>query len=338
MNKAAYLEARYVWRDADVEVTSPAGPRTSVAEVLDELGFRYAPGQPHVPRAAVAAVLEGLGFRHLPGLHDQSTHGRPGAAAFVKKLAKAVTLQDALDAAPAALRRAPGGHHGDYEGEGWERAPVGVGAVRALSEYEGVEYIDINEYLRHGPREVRPKNPADPYDPAMFDEEFNESNAARVAEIDKTMAASPLAEDVVVERIVRFGASVFGDEAYYGELNLKNTDDFDEQDALYDRWVAGERPSLEGMSWTERGYSSTTADPKVAEDFGGRWRSANSPGEGEPIIFRMLVPKGTGAVQLAEMGHAAELLLEHDLTMTVVADHGVDTDGYRRLDIEVSKP
>lgn len=271
--------------------------------------------------------------RHLPGKHDQSSHGRLGATRrFAKRLAKAAKLNAALDSAPVALKRAPGGHHGDYDGEDWKRAPVGVGSVRALSEYEGPAYQETNTLLRGGYR--------DPVtgEPATGDEDFLAGTPERIVEIDKTMSASRLPEDVEAHRIVRFGASVFGRDAYYGDMNVYLTDDFDAQDRMFERWGSGERADLTGMSWRERGYSSTTVDPKVAEDFGGRWREFNSAYEGEPIIFRMLIPKGTGAVELAEMGHAAELLLEHDLDMTVVADHGVDADGYRRLDIEVSKP
>ena len=47
------------------------------------------------------------------------------------------------------------------------------------------------------------------------------------------------------------------------------------------------------------------------------------------------VPAGTGAVQMSEIDHEAELMLERGLRYRVVADHGVDDGGVRRLDVEV---
>lgn len=44
MNKAEYLEARYVWRDGDIEI----------AEDLGDVGPRYSPEQPRVPAGAAA--------------------------------------------------------------------------------------------------------------------------------------------------------------------------------------------------------------------------------------------------------------------------------------------
>ncbi|MER7002216.1 ADP-ribosyltransferase [Dactylosporangium sp. NPDC000555] len=234
-----------------------------------------------------------------------------GLGDLLHRLASAVTKQDALDAAPAKLKRAPRGHSGDYTGEGLS-GPHGMGSVRALSEYEGVEYVETNSDLRA----------RDLSDPAV---------AHRVAEIDKTMSVSRLSSDIRVDRIIQKGAAVFGTDVWHPKE--MSDPDFDVQDAAYERWVAGERPNLTGVRWTERGYSSTTADPKVAESFGGRWRQTNSTTDGEPVIMTIFVPKGTGAVQLAEMGHAAEILLQRDLDMEVIADHGVDPDGYRRIDV-----
>jgi hypothetical protein len=228
--------------------------------------------------------------------------------------------QDALDATPAKLKRAPGGHTGNYDGEALS-GPPGMGSVRALSEYEGVHYAGINGYLRDRKRHELDNDP-------LYADDIE-----RIAEIDKTMAVSRLKDDVRVDRIVQEGKLVFGEQAWWNAD--MNSDDFDVQDAGFERWEAGERPDLTGLRWVERGYSSTTADPKVAEEFGGRWRQSNSPMDGEPVIMRILVPKGTGGVQLAEMGHAAEILLQRDLTFEVVADHGVDADGFRRIDVRV---
>lgn len=249
------------------------------------------------------------------------------------------TGQAALDAAPATLTPAPRGHFGDYEGEQLD-GPPGMGSVRALSEYEGVEYVEVNSHLRSGPM-------AD--SPAMagrVDERVraqDEENAARIAEIDKTMDVSRLTEDVQVERVIQHGASVFGSAYRNADMN---SDDFDRQDAGYERWQGGERPDLTGLKFRDKGYTSTTADPVVAEKFGERWArfAKENPGrvDGEPVIMKIQVPKGTGAVQLSPMWSgkrddpgAAELLLERGLTYEVTADHGVGDDGFRRLDVAV---
>lgn len=261
---------------------------------------------------------------------------KAGVDKFGEQLGDALVGQKALDAVPAKLKRAPEGHSGNYAGEQLS-GPPGMGSVRALSEYEGVEYSRINGVLR-GQFEYKAMpwdTPEQIADRTANLERIRAEIGLKVDEIDKTMAVSKLAEDVRVDRVIRYGAQVFGDEAWYGDMNLKAVEDFDEQDRLYERWTAGERPDLTGLRWSDGGFVSTTADPAVAPEFGKRWPGFNSPGEGEPVIMTILVPKGTGGVQLAEMGHAAEILLDRGLTMEVAADHGIDSQGFRRLDVRV---
>jgi hypothetical protein len=79
VNKAEYLEARYVWRDGDIAITKPAAQRgeavtLAVAEVLDDLGFARAAAV----RAVVATELLALGFGDYyvddpVGEHDDAT-------------------------------------------------------------------------------------------------------------------------------------------------------------------------------------------------------------------------------------------------------------------------
>ena len=274
-----------------------------------------------------------------------------GPGNFAERLARAATGQAALDAVPAKLKRAPRGHFGDYEGEGLD-APAGAGSARALSEYEGPEYQKINTWLRGGYRDHKRER-------WHTDEQWAEHDARnrefvarmeaetepRIAEIRKTMKVSPLAGDVRVERVVTHGKETFGREAFYGELDIERytpeeDPGFKLSDELYDRWISGERPSLVGARFRNKGFESTTADPAVVPQFGERWARMfkESPNySGEPIIMTMIVPKGTGAVQLAEMGHAAEILFETDLEHEVVADHGIGEDGFRRIDVWVTR-
>jgi hypothetical protein len=238
-----------------------------------------------------------------------------------------LTGQDALDAAPARLTRAPDGHHGDYTGEKLD-GPPGIGGARALSEYQGVEYQRTNTFLRGLYRDPKTGIPSD------GSESFLAGTAERIADIDKTMAASPLRADIRVDRAMKIGKSVFG-QAWYGDIVDLQEKDFDKQDLQWERWESGVRPDLTGLRWTDLGYQSTTADPEAAAKFGHRWPGNHSPMEGEPIILHIHVPAGIGGIQLSEMGHEAEILLQRGLTMEVVADHGVGADGFRHLDIQV---
>jgi hypothetical protein len=252
------------------------------------------------------------------------------------------TGQAALDAVPAKLTPGERGHFGDYEGDSLT-GPPGMGSTRALSEYEGVEYQPINDHLRRGPMsESERLTPAQ----REMHRETDAATSARIADIDQTMGASRLTEDVQVERGIGRGAHVFGDAWHEGVIN-KDTKDFDEQDREHDRWVAGERPDLTGMRFRDKAYTSTTADPRVAEQFverTARRQKEHPDSEGEPVVMKIQVPAGTGAVQLGTMAapgaklgrqDSAEILLERGLTFEVTADHGVDDAGFRRLDVSV---
>lgn len=276
-----------------------------------------------------------------------------------------LTGQDALDAAPATYRSGPEAHYGNYEGATFD-APPGAGSDQALAEYEGLEYQETNAYLRTGPMVDRLAAAAARGETVSADSmdrarERDVATAARVAEIDQTLAVSRLTADVEVHRVIKEGAATFGSEAWHGDVmpdrrgpdwssadRARQDRVFEQEDADYERWQAGERPDLTGMRFRDGGYTSTTANREYATAFGERWaRSAReSPSfEGEPVLMRMHVPEGTGAIQLGDMGtttvhgrqviNSAELMLEHGLTYEVTADHGVNADGFRELDVMV---
>jgi hypothetical protein len=200
-----------------------------------------------------------------------------------------------------------------------------AGSARALSEYRTTEYQTTNDELRSKYTVLQPGETGYEYQ-----QELRAEVAERVVEIDKTMAASRLTAPVRVERIVRHGAQVFGEDVWYGDI--VNQDDFDHG---FDRWFAGERPDLTGLRWRDAGYASTSANPAKIEEFGGRWRQSNSEYDGEPIVMHIDAPAGVGAIQLSDMDYEAELLLARGLTYEVIADHGVGEDGYRRIDVKV---
>src|SRR6266498_371762 len=185
----------------------------------------------------------------------------------------------------------PGHHNQSSHGRNTSgsklEAPAGAGSAEALGEYEGTEYQTTNTTLRGGYRSGNTKR-----------EEAEV--AARVTEIDKTMGVSRLKSDVQVERVIGKGAGVFGRDAWYGNVVDFKTPDLDEfERQVEQRWNKGQRPSLKGMSWREKGYVSTTADSRVTAAYGQRFKNANTDLDGEPVVMRMLVPKGTGAVRMS---------------------------------------
>lgn len=143
-----------------------------------------------------------------------------------------------------------------------------------------------------------------------------------VSSMDEVLAASPLPHEVVVHRAIKHPAVVFGSA-----------------------WPTSEGGSAVGLTWTDNGFTSTSADDRVPLDgfTGGAAKETSGP---EAAVMRIVVPKGIGAVGMSEMDTApapynspdleAEVLLERGLTFRVVADRGY-TPGtrVRQLDVEV---
>lgn len=130
----------------------------------------------------------------------------------------------------------------------------------------------------------------------------NRPDLARdVADLDAALARSPLRSDVVVHRGIVAPQVVFGGAAGV---------------------------NLAGAEWTERAYVSTS----TAEGQGRLF--ALLGGDGEAVVMRILVPAGTGAVELSNGDYESELLLRRGLRMRVVADTGPGTRP-RMLDVEV---
>lgn len=275
-------------------------------------------------------------------LHPRAADGKFGHGAAGAVLSGL----EALQSVPARLTPGKDAHHGKYEGESLQ-GPPGMGKVRALSQYEGTDYHNVNEFLRGnyrgqpGPGKLPPDD-SDEYSAHKLLTRANNpgdlSTVDTVAEIDKTMQASRLTHDVVVERTVKLGEQVFGRDVWYGDVIDWNSADFDEQDRQVEVWRSGVRPDLTGLRFQDHAYSSTTVDPEITKAYADRFvRVTEGSLSGEPIVMRITVPAGTGAVALSPMekGSEAEVLLERGLTFEVVQDHGVDDSGVRRLDVRV---
>lgn len=77
-----------------------------------------------------------------------------------------------------------------------------------------------------------------------------------------------------------------------------------------------------GTEFSDAAFMSTSISREAAEEYGGI-RASQHPGT-TPVMFRMLVPKGTMAVGVPEDGvdTIGEMLLDRDLPQTVVSRDG----------------
>lgn len=267
----------------------------------------------------------------------EGQHPRDGAGKFARKaghadawmaqVSGALRGEKALNSAPVQLVPDKEGHSGRYGNA--ELRGLDDDAVKlALSEMEGVEYLDTNNYLRN--KGQRPKHLFRPEEIARWEQRQLEGDPqadARIAALDRGMDASVLPEDVVVHRGIKDGGLTFGEDAWYGEFLQGTPDEIDEK---WPRWEAGERPDLTGMVWEERAYTHTTV-------IDGRLKGyARKIGKDQdPVAMNILVPKGTKGVQMSGLDAEGEIMLERGLKYRVVKDHGTDENGVRQWDVEV---
>lgn len=129
----------------------------------------------------------------------------------------------------------------------------------------------------------------------------------QLGHLDAVMKRSKLSRDVAAFRGVDRGRVLFGD-SLDGDMT--------------------------GLEWREKGFSSTTVNPDVADDF---TLSDDDEGDGDstPVKMRIVLPKGTAAIQGSDLDSEAELIIGRDSGFRVVKDRGEDSEGVRILDVEL---
>lgn len=307
-----------LWLDGD-ETESLLKTLEEAAQIIDEAQYEDDEEDDTEVAAAVIHFVEGQHPRDSDGKFARKAGH---ADAWMARVSGALRGEKALNSASVQLVPDKEGHSGRYGNA--ELRGLDDDAVKlALSEMEGVEYVDTNSYLRRGDKEWR----TDRMSPETISsiEKTNALTEARIQAVDRGMDASVLPEDVVVHRGIKNGADTFGD-TWYGHF-LEGT--LDEQDEKWPRWEAGERPDLTGMVWEERAYTHTTV-------IDGRLKGYARKIVGQdPVAMNILVPKGTKGVQMSGLDAEGELMLERGLKYRVVKDHGTDENGVRRWDVEV---
>lgn len=167
---------------------------------------------------------------------------------------------------------------------------------KALQTYETGWSLVINNWLRTD-------RPIDP-----LTAQIDAQTGRTVDQLDSAMKDSVLTSDIRVYRGTFRSDLVFGDS------------------------LSG---NLEGFTWHEKGYGSTTTNIEVTKQF-------NAPGNEGNVLMTVKVSKGIKALEVSTWdkgsdtnGPQAEIMLQHDLQWRVVKDNGYDGNGVRQLEVEV---
>lgn len=174
-------------------------------------------------------------------------------------------------------------------------------AIEALSDYRGSGYSTVNPWLRHR---------ADSFS------DYHIDRAAEMAlAMDEVFEWSRTDRDILIYR-------GFGIKPTFLPLEVGSGS---EEAAFY---TFNEDPdSLVGYTWRERGYSSSTTKRHTAENFGGSQ---------DKILCRIVLPKGSPAIQLSSEGYEGEILLDRDVTYRIVRVRKYDkASRYLEVDVEV---
>jgi hypothetical protein len=256
---------------------------------------------------------------HLPGKHNQKAHGHQSTvsvddqAQFARRLRKARSGDKAHKSVTSsdAYVAVGGGKKGSSQPRGWgisgpDTIHEMVGGQAALG-YQ-ISGVQINEGLRTGGDAEwgvfrDPHNPGGKIGIGYYDE---------IAGFDKVMAhhRSELKRDIMVERGIENPGHVFGDSWSSTRSNV-------------------------GLTWDDDGFVSTTTSHDIATRF-----AAHTEGT-TPVRARILVPRGSHAMTMGEIGTKAKYASEKEVVLPrgqryrIMADHGVDVDGIHNIDVEI---
>ena len=269
----------------------------------------------------VIAATEAETF-HLPGLHDQKAHGHRETLSvgditkILKRLGKARTGDKAYDVVTST------DEFGVVDDKGRNLGPnasgqIGPTTVSGLSHAVGSYQNDafqLNGRLREGTDRDSWFTERDDQGQGRV---VGYGDSVRTLDLAFQQPKAKLKRDVVVERGIINPSAIFGESWHDDESNV-------------------------GLTWDDPGFTSVTVDGSTAEHF----TSAAHTGAltGAPLIMRILVPKDTPTLRIGRADFPSitekyawerEVLLPRNSKFRIVADHGVDAKGIRRVDVEL---
>jgi hypothetical protein len=99
--------------------------------------------------------------------------------------------------------------------------------------------------------------------------------------------------------------------------------------------------NLEGFSWDDLGFGSTTTDESIVDLFNLKGE-ARTERMNADVKMKVSIPAGVGALETSTPtkgskanGPQAEITLQDGLTWKVVKDHGINPEGVRELEVQV---
>lgn len=290
----------------NLEVTEFAGQRSGEV-TFDRLRVAFGGEITDFNLAEASTAAGGIVF-HLSGKHNQKTHGGGGGPATVAPASEVAHNKGVFDQGgaegPAAWGAVEFGLHKPNRYD----SPTGV----TQGELGGQPKAKLQTAVAHYTGNASDADYATSLRTGEKSKGFKTKEAMdeNTHLIDHAIEHSPLQQATIVHRGVADPHKTFGDS-------------WSDSDAT-------------GLTFRDKSFSSTSTDIGVAHYHSDRAATAAKQSTGtrpQEVIITTRVPAGVGAIQGAY--REQELLLPRNTTYQIVADHGVDSDGVRRLDAVV---